>query len=130
MKPVLRMVFVFLFLWLLLSAPSDSSLSVFSLSLSCVTSAKEMESFTVLFMKQKTTISLLRARTREKKTPIVYRPLQLSLKITLSSRTSSLDVQRAIEASIEKRTKDSFGPPMGKRLAVFIDDLNASKIDW
>ncbi len=32
--------------------------------------------------------------------------------------------QRAIEDSTEKRTKDTYGPPMGKRLIMFIDDLN------
>ena len=52
-----------------------------------------------------------------------------SLGINFSSRTSSWDVQVAIEASIEKRTKDVFGPPTGKRLLVFVDDLNMPKVD-
>lgn len=43
---------------------------------------------------------------------------------------SSLEVQHAIESAIEKRTKDTFGPPLGKRLAVFIDNLNITKTDW
>lgn len=55
---------------------------------------------------------------------------QLTRKIIFSSRTSSLDVQHAIESSIEKRTKDVFGPPLGKRLAVLIDDVNSSQTDW
>ena len=46
-----------------------------------------------------------------------------------SSRTSSKDVQVAIEDSIEKRTKDTFGPPAGKRLICFVDDLNMPKVD-
>ena len=49
--------------------------------------------------------------------------------MNLSSRTSSLDVQRAIEDCIEKRTKDVYGPPLGRKLIVFIDDLNMPKED-
>ena len=52
-----------------------------------------------------------------------------SLGINFSSRTASIDVQTALEASIEKRTKDVFGPPAGKRLLVFVDDLNMPKVD-
>ena len=29
----------------------------------------------------------------------------------------------------EKRTKDTYGPPMGKRLMVFLDDLNMPRMD-
>ena len=46
-----------------------------------------------------------------------------------SSRTSSWDVQQAVEGSVEKRTKDTYGPPMGKKLIVFLDDLNMPKVD-
>lgn len=49
--------------------------------------------------------------------------------MNFSSRTSSLDVQRNLEANVEKRTKDTFGPPLGKRLLVFIDDLNMPQVD-
>ena len=52
-----------------------------------------------------------------------------SLGINVSSRSSSMDVQIAIEDSIEKRTKDTFGPPAGKRLLVFVDDLNMPRVD-
>ena len=53
----------------------------------------------------------------------------LSLTINFSSRTSARDVQSAIEDSIEKRTKDTFGPPAGKRLLIFVDDLNMPRVD-
>uniref|UniRef100_T1GL33 Uncharacterized protein n=1 Tax=Megaselia scalaris TaxID=36166 RepID=T1GL33_MEGSC len=51
------------------------------------------------------------------------------LNLNFSSRTSSLDVQRTIEAAVEKRTKDTFGPPIGKRIACFIDDMNMPQVD-
>ena len=68
--------------------------------------------------------------TRRRLLPAVARPRQdTSLGINFSSRTSSIDVQTAIEDSIEKRTKDVFGPPAGKRLLVFVDDLNMPRVD-
>ncbi|KAI5616269.1 dynein heavy chain 10, axonemal [Silurus asotus] len=51
------------------------------------------------------------------------------LMINFSSRTTSMDLQRNLEASVEKRTKDTYGPPMGKRLLVFMDDLNMPRVD-
>ncbi|KAJ2996626.1 Dynein heavy chain 10, axonemal [Globomyces sp. JEL0801] len=51
------------------------------------------------------------------------------LNINFSSRTSSLDVQRNMEANVEKRTKDTYGPSSGKKLLVFIDDLNMPSKD-
>ena len=56
-------------------------------------------------------------------------PLQLLLNMNFSSRTTSLDVQRNLEANVEKRTKDTYGPPPGKRLIVFIDDMNMPQVD-
>lgn len=40
-----------------------------------------------------------------------------------------MDVQRNLESSVEKRTKDIYGPPVGKKLIVFIDDLNMPQVD-
>ncbi|KAJ7387135.1 Dynein heavy chain 10, axonemal [Desmophyllum pertusum] len=53
----------------------------------------------------------------------------LLLNINFSSRTTSMDVQRNLEANVEKRTKDTYGPPMGKRLLVFMDDMNMPQVD-
>ncbi|KAM4707116.1 dynein axonemal heavy chain 10 [Discoglossus pictus] len=53
----------------------------------------------------------------------------IQLIINFSSRTTSMDIQRNLEASVEKRTKDTYGPPMGKRLLVFMDDMNMPKVD-
>ena len=55
--------------------------------------------------------------------------LQLQLNMNFSSRTTSMDVQRHLESNIEKRTKDVFGPPPGKRLIIFIDDMNMPQVD-
>lgn len=55
--------------------------------------------------------------------------IQIVLNINFSSRTTSLDVQRTIEAAVEKRTKNIFGPPVGKKLIVFVDDMNMPKVD-
>uniref|UniRef100_A0A3P8UAE7 Dynein axonemal heavy chain 10 n=1 Tax=Amphiprion percula TaxID=161767 RepID=A0A3P8UAE7_AMPPE len=52
-----------------------------------------------------------------------------TLIINFSSRTTSMDLQRNLEANVEKRTKDSYGPPIGKRLLVFMDDMNMPKVD-
>eukprot|EP01105_Mastigella_eilhardi_P016134 TRINITY_DN3695_c0_g1_i1.p1 TRINITY_DN3695_c0_g1~~TRINITY_DN3695_c0_g1_i1.p1 ORF type:complete len:4489 (-),score=1285.68 TRINITY_DN3695_c0_g1_i1:87-13553(-) len=51
------------------------------------------------------------------------------LTINMSSRTSSLDAQRTLEYSTERRGAGVFGPPMGKTLVVFIDDLNMPLVD-
>ena len=50
------------------------------------------------------------------------------LNINFSSRTTSMDVQRNLEANVEKRTKDLYGPPPGKRLVVFMDDMNMPQV--
>ncbi|GFR93516.1 dynein heavy chain 10, axonemal, partial [Elysia marginata] len=53
----------------------------------------------------------------------------LVLNMNFSSRTTSLDVQRNLEANMEKRTKDTYGPPSNKRLLIFIDDMNMPQVD-
>ena len=52
----------------------------------------------------------------------------VQLNINFSSRTTSADVQRSLEAAVEKRTKDTYGPPIGKKLIVFLDDLNMPQV--
>ncbi|XP_071619148.1 dynein axonemal heavy chain 10 isoform X2 [Heliangelus exortis] len=55
--------------------------------------------------------------------------LNMLLVINFSSRTTSMDIQRNLETNVEKRTKDTYGPPMGKRLIVFMDDMNMPRVD-
>ncbi|KAJ8924399.1 hypothetical protein NQ315_007195, partial [Exocentrus adspersus] len=57
--------------------------------------------------------------------PDVY----ILLNINFSSRTSSMDVQMNLESSVEKRTKEIYGPPLGKKLVCFIDDMNMPQVD-
>ncbi|XP_055373636.1 dynein axonemal heavy chain 10 [Condylostylus longicornis] len=80
--------------------------------------------------------SLLIGETGTSKTAIITNYLKklnpntfIMLNINFSSRTSSIDVQRTIEGSVEKRTKDTFGPPLGKKITVFIDDMNMPQVD-
>jgi len=54
--------------------------------------------------------------------------VHLLLNINFSSRTTSLDVQRNLEANVEKRTKEIYGPPSGKRLILFLDDMNMPQV--
>ena len=39
---------------------------------------------------------------------------QMLLNVNFSSRTTSMDVQRNLEANVEKRMKDVYGPPPGE----------------
>ncbi|KAK9891062.1 hypothetical protein WA026_013388 [Henosepilachna vigintioctopunctata] len=55
--------------------------------------------------------------------------IYIVMNINFSSRTTSLDVQKNLESSVEKRTKEIYGPPMGKKLICFIDDMNMPQVD-
>jgi len=51
------------------------------------------------------------------------------LNIGFSSRTSGKDLQVNIESNIEKRMKGTYGPPGGKKMLIFIDDINMPVVD-
>ncbi len=52
-----------------------------------------------------------------------------SLVLNFSSRTKSQDVQASVEASISKQSGSVYAPIGGKKLVVFIDDLNMPAMD-
>ncbi|KAF3425259.1 hypothetical protein E2986_13407 [Frieseomelitta varia] len=90
----------------------------------------------VQMMNERNRPVLLVGETGTSKTAIIHEFLRnLStekynqLLINFSSRTTSMDVQRNIEAVVEKKTREIYGPPPGKKLLLFIDDMNMPLVD-
>ena len=51
------------------------------------------------------------------------------INVNFSARTSSYAVQSAIEAKLEKKKKTQLGAPAGKRVVIFVDDVNMPTVE-
>ena len=51
-------------------------------------------------------------------------PKFVSSVVNFSAQTTSGNVQEALEGNLDKKRKNLLGPPSGKRMCIFIDDIN------
>ncbi len=49
----------------------------------------------------------------------------MSISLNFSAKTTSYNVQSIIDGKLEKKRRDTYGPPLfGQKGVIFIDDLN------
>ena len=59
-----------------------------------------------------------------------YNPEErLYLKSNFSATTNPQIFQKTLESSVDKRMGSTFGPPIGKTMTIFIDDLNQPEVN-
>lgn len=49
--------------------------------------------------------------------------------LNFSAQTSSTRTQEIVESKLEKKKKTLLGAPVGKRVVVFVDDVNMPKLE-
>ena len=47
----------------------------------------------------------------------------------MSAQTTSMRTQQTIQDKLEKRSRTSYGPPAGKKIAIFVDDINMPSVE-
>lgn len=53
----------------------------------------------------------------------------MPITLNFSAQTSSARTQEMIETKLERKKKTVLGAPVGKRVIVFVDDVNMPKLD-
>jgi len=50
--------------------------------------------------------------------------------INMSAQTTSERTQKSIEEKLERTSRTAFGPPSGKKIAIFVDDINMPAVEF
>nr|XP_023020662.1 dynein heavy chain 5, axonemal [Leptinotarsa decemlineata] len=83
------------------------------------------EKAVLLIGEQGTAKTIMMKSYMKKANPEVY----LNRAFNFSSATSPYQFQKTLESYVEKRMGNTFGPPNGKKMLVFVDDINLPEIN-